>query len=77
MTEYIIKVKIDNYGTKTTSNSNDQLHSFNDEPAYIGSDGTKYWYKDGNNYTPVPKVLSCDGKVVEIEGKKYKLMEVK
>jgi hypothetical protein len=124
MTEYIIKVKIHDNGKKETYNSNNQLHSFNDEPAIIYFDGTKYWYKDGKChrdndepayisstgtkywykdgkfhrdndepaiisydgtkrwykdgilYTPTPKATTCSGKVVEIDGKKYKLTEV-
>jgi hypothetical protein len=124
MTEYIIKVRIYDNGVKTTCNSNNQLHSFNDEPAVICSDGAKSWYKDGKlhrdndepavihsdgakhwykddklhrdndepavitpsgikeyykngkRYTPAPKATTCDGKVVEIDGKKYKLTEV-
>ena len=51
-------------------------HRDNDEPAIIYSNGTKEWYKDGISYTPVPKATTCNGKVVEIDGKKYKLTEV-
>ena len=32
---------------KQTRNEKGQLHSFNDEPAYIDTDGTKYYYQDG------------------------------
>ena len=53
-----------------------KYHRDNDEPAIIYSDGTKFWYKDGCHYTPVPKATTCNGKIVEIDGKKYKLTEV-
>jgi hypothetical protein len=32
---------------RSTRNSSNQLHSFDDEPAYIYSGGDKEWYKDG------------------------------
>jgi len=44
-----------------------------------GADGSKYWYLENQNYSeegylkkmnPLP---TCEGKVVEIDGKKYKL----
>jgi len=50
-----------------------------DGPAIEWANGDKYWYKEGKCYTekdflkkmsPSP---TCDGKVVEIDGKKYKL----
>jgi hypothetical protein len=52
-----------------------QLHRDNDEPAIINPDGSKYWHKNGKQYWPTPKVETYNGKVVEIDGKKYKLTE--
>jgi hypothetical protein len=51
-----------------------------DGPAVEWSDGTKKWYLEGKEYTEeeFKKKMSdnCSGKVVEIDGKKYKLTEV-
>ena len=49
-----------------------------DGPAVECADGTKYWYINDNELTEAEfnariKQSSCDGKVVEIDGKKYKL----
>ena len=54
-----------------------------DGPAIENANGTKYWYLNGNQYSEadwkleVAKLnkqpVSCDGKEVEIDGKKYKL----
>ena len=52
-----------------------------DGPAIEWSDGDKEWYIDGKKYTEAQfnkKVkqlqnTTCEGKIVEIEGKKYKL----
>jgi hypothetical protein len=47
-----------------------------DGPAVIYSNGTQYWYKDGKEYTEKEfdkQTKTCDGKVVEIDGVKYKL----
>ena len=62
---------------------NGQLHR-TDGPAVDCADGTKEWHLNGKNYSEknfLKKVKelsspSCDGKIVEIEGKKYKLTEV-
>ena len=57
---------------------NDKLHRV-DGPAVKGSDGYKAWYLDGVKYTEEEfnqKINSCDGKVVEIDGKRYRLNEV-
>jgi len=56
---------------------NGELHR-EDGPAIECSNGTKYWYKNGVNYTEsdflkLTKSPSCNGKIVEIDGKKYKL----
>ena len=61
---------------------NDKLHR-TDGPAVEDSDGTKYWYLNGVEYTEVewhkqldkPKA-SCDNKVVEVDGVKYKLVKI-
>jgi hypothetical protein len=54
-----------------------------DGPAVEYASGTKKWYVDGKNLTQEqflahtkPKQASFAGKVVEIDGKKYKLVEV-
>jgi hypothetical protein len=60
---------------------NDQLHR-EDGPACEYADGTKYWYLNGKNLTEeefnkrMKKPCKIDGKVVEIDGKKYKLTEI-
>ena len=53
-----------------------------DGPAIEYADGYKEWWLNGKQYTEKQlnkkmNQLSCDGKVVEIEGKTYKLVEVK
>jgi len=58
------------------------LHRF-DGPAIEYADGSKSWYLNGDKYTEedfLKKTAPCsssDGKIVEIDGKKYKLTEVK
>ena len=53
-----------------------------DGPAVEHMDGTKFWYLEGIEYLEeefqkkMSPQQSCDGKIVEIEGKKYKLTEV-
>jgi hypothetical protein len=54
-----------------------------DGPAIVYSYGHKYWYLNDINYTEqefnkimAKKNNSCSGKIVEIDGKKYKLIEV-
>jgi hypothetical protein len=62
---------------------NDELHRL-DGPAIELSGGGKAWYIAGKSYTEKQfnkkvKQLqnkSCEGKIVEIEGKKYKLTSV-
>jgi hypothetical protein len=56
---------------------NGKLHR-EDGPAMECANGTKYWYINDNELTEAEfnariKQSSCDGKVVEIDGKKYKL----
>jgi len=52
-------------------------------PAIEYADGSKGWYLKGLYYTEEefnekmnPKQDSCDGKMVEVDGKKYKLVEI-
>ena len=51
-----------------------------DGPACEYADGNKYWYLKGIQYTEQDfnKKMNktCDGKVVEIDGKKYKLTSI-
>ena len=58
---------------------NGKLHR-EDGPAIEWTDGTKSWYLNGRCYTEEEynKELNntCEGKIVEIDGKKYKLKEV-
>ena len=62
---------------------NGKLHR-EDGPAVEYVSGTKEWYIEGKEYTETQfnkkvKQLqnkSCEGKIVEIEGKKYKLKSV-
>ena len=48
----------------------------------VYGNGAKEWYLNGEYLTEADfisrqqKPQSCEGKIVEIEGKKYKLMEV-
>jgi hypothetical protein len=56
-----------------------------DGPAYEGADGSKSWYLNDKDYTEAAHKKeiarrnkpSCEGKVVEIDGKKYALKAVK
>ena len=51
-----------------------------DGPAVERTNGTKEWYINGKELTEAEfntRTKSCDGRVVEIDGKKYKLQEVK
>jgi len=51
-----------------------------DGPAVEGSDGSKHWYHDGKELThsqwkqAVKPKPSCVGKIVEVDGVKYKLV---
>jgi len=52
-----------------------------DGPAHEYADGSKHWYLDGKELTESqwleavkPKVASCVGKMVEVDGVKYKLV---
>ena len=60
---------------------NGKLHR-EDGPAVEWADGSKEWYLNGKYLTEAEfnartkKQSTCDGKVVEIDGKKYKLTEL-
>ena len=49
-----------------------------DGPAIECADGDKSWYLHGKEVTQaeVESLQSCEGKIVEIDGKKYKLTSV-
>ena len=58
---------------------NGKLHN-KDGPAIEWANGAKEWYINDKRLTEAEfnaRTKSCDGKVVEIDGKKYKLQEVK
>jgi hypothetical protein len=63
---------------------NDELHR-EDGPAVMREDGYELWYLNGKKYTKAAHKKemakrnkpSCDGTVVEIDGKKYTLKAVK
>ena len=60
---------------------NGQYHRV-DGPAIEWANGNKFWYLNGKELTEsqhqaaIKQVDSCEGKVVEVEGKKYKLISV-
>jgi antitoxin component YwqK of YwqJK toxin-antitoxin module len=57
---------------------NGELHR-EDGPAVEYPSGTKYWYLNGERLTEqdfLARTNACDGRVVEIDGKKYQLKEV-
>ena len=50
-----------------------------DGPAIEFADGTKLWFIDGKELSEEKfnaRKNSCNGKIVEIDGKKYKLTEI-
>ena len=58
---------------------NGKLHR-EDGPAIEWIDGCKSWYLNGNPLTEEEhrkQITSCDNKIVEIDGKKYQLKEIK
>jgi hypothetical protein len=78
MKTYIVKV--DDYGNKLW-HLNDKLHR-EDGPAVEYADGDKCWHLNGKEYSEADwlkqtqKVkATCVGKVIEIDGVKYKLVE--
>ena len=51
-----------------------------DGPAVENFNGSKYWYLNGKELTEEEfnaRRNSCNGKIVEIDGKRYKLEELK
>jgi hypothetical protein len=57
---------------------NGKLHRLNG-PAREFTDGTKYWYIEGKRLSEQEfndRNNSCEGKIVEVEGKKYKLIAI-
>jgi hypothetical protein len=77
MIEYTVRVYLD--GTKFWY-LNDELHR-EDGPAVEYSDGDKFWYLDGKKLTEqqhkdATSKHTCEGKIVEIDGKKYELKGV-
>jgi len=77
MIEYTVKV----YNNGTTKwYLNDKLHR-EDGPAVECADGYKAWYLNGKKLTEAEHRAAtskspCEGKIVEIDGKKYQLKEV-
>ena len=58
---------------------NDQRHRI-DGPAVEWANGNKWWYIEGKNLSEkefLQQTSTCNGKVIEYEGKKYKLQLVK
>ena len=58
---------------------NGKLHC-EDGPAIKDAYGSKWWFLNGEELTEAQfnaRKHTCDGKVVEIDGKKYKLQEIK
>ena len=57
---------------------NGKLHR-EDGPAVEYANGRKFWFLNGVEYSEADfnaRMNSCAGKIVEIDGKRYKLMEV-
>lgn len=63
---------------------NNELHRENG-PAIETKNGVKYWFLNGNQYSKkkywkkvkkLQQSQSCKNKIVEIDGKKYRLQEV-
>ncbi len=74
------KVEVNTDGDCYWYNEKDQLHR-EDGPAVEYSDGPKTWWLDGVQITEEEhkkrtSKATCSGKVVEIDGIKYKLEEV-
>ena len=74
----IYTVKVSDNGDKDWY-VDDNLHRI-DGPAIEDADGSKHWYLDGNKLTQaqwieaVKPKPSCVGKLVEVDGVKYKLV---
>ena len=75
MKEY--KVKVSDSKTEWY-NLNGELHR-EDGPAIEFADGDKSWYINGQRLTETEfnqRTQSCNNKIVEIDGKKYKLTQI-
>jgi hypothetical protein len=75
MKEY--KVKVTDSKTEWF-NLNGDLHR-EDGPAEEWANGDKYWYINGKRLTEAEfnqRTQSCNNKIVEIDGKKYKLTQI-
>jgi len=76
MIEYTVRVYSD--GSKSWL-LNDRLHR-EDGPAFEGADGYKEWVLNGERLTEAEfnrrMNKPCSGKSVEVDGVKYKLVEV-
>lgn len=69
------KYEIDIHGTSRQYNENGRLHSYNDEPAVIYTNGDKIWYKDGKQHrdNDQPAVILVDGhKEWWVDGKRHR-----
>jgi len=71
-------IRIHDTGTREYFNKTGQYHR-EDGPACEYADGSKFWYINGKHLTKAKflartRKAECDGKVVEIEGKKYRLI---
>jgi hypothetical protein len=75
------KVIVDEDKNIYWSNDKDQLHRL-DGPAIEYTDGHKAWYVNGEDMTEkefneyIKPKPSCEGKVVEVDGVKYRLVKV-
>ena len=72
------EVHVSSQGTKSW-HLNGKLHR-EDGPAVEYSDGTKHWYLNDLKYSESDyrtEMNTCDGKTVVIDGKEYRLHEVK
>ena len=68
----VYEVKVCEDGTKKWY-MNGKLHREGGLPAVEWSDGQKEWYRNGRRLSRKP---SCGGKIVKINGKKYRLTAV-
>ena len=78
MIEYTVKV----YDNRTEWRLNGKLHR-EDGPAIEYANGVKSWYLDDREYSEsdynkemAKRKNTCNGKIVEIEGKKYQLTAI-
>ena len=52
-------------GVKCLYDKNHQFHSYNDLPAIIWKDGTKWWFKHGKFHRDnnLPAIVFCGGRI--------------